>query len=292
MTWTIYRTPNDSFVNDGTFDKAPLVRADKKGEIEDITASLDAVQVTIRTAERSVLLPPQRASKKQAADFVRNAQAYINGDLKKVAGALKVTSKRIENALKDHKAKRRTINKKLVPMITGLKAACDAYAASIDRKTLVTRLPRLAEAAMAAEEAQVLRMVGPVSKTFRSCAAKGHAEINSSARLMRNWRDDMPDAHEGIRGKVGELLRKCARDMSQNVVNLNKAVSRGIEIPGFEARDYTTIPKLAKSLTPIANSQSGDQITRDMGKAELLHLIRTMKAHANLYDQIASHLPS
>lgn len=292
MPWTLYRTARDTFVNDNTFDKAALVRADKKGEVADIAASLDGVVKVIRTAERSVVLPPLRADRGDAQTFVRNAQAYINGDLKKVHGSLLVASKRIETALKDAKAKRRPINKKLLPILTALKQNCDTYAASIDRKTLVVRLPPLAEAAMAAEEERILRMVGPVSKTFRACAGKGHPQLASCARLMRNWREDMPDVHDQIRSKVGDMLRTCARDMSQNVVNLNKAISRGIEIPGFEQRDYVTIPKLARSLTPLANSQTATQITGDMSKADLLNLIKTMKAHANLFDQIASHLPS
>lgn len=101
----------------------------------------------------------------------------------------------------------------------------------------------------------------------------------------------MPAEDDRIRKEVGQLLSKAARDMSQSIVNLNKAISRGIEVPGFGPRDVIVIPKPGRSLTPIANSQTASDVTGEKNRRELLLIIKTMKAHANLFDQISSDLP-
>lgn len=292
MPWKLYDTFTDGIDGQAVFSDAALKSADKKKQLEDIVGTLKDLNRAIIAVGGAVVFPRAKGGQNIAKAFVADAQKFIAGaQMKQLHGALKITSTRIDRALADAAKDQRKIEKKLIPLLKTISAECTNYGKSIDRKVLIPRVGKLAHAMIEADKVDAMKKIGPVSKAAKSCAAKGHTEINSSARLMRNWDESQPEQNAEIAKKVGNMLRDACRDMSQNMVNMKKMLDYGLDIPGFGDREAQTVPKLAKFLTPYANSQSGSVFTNGKSRAEMLQLIKTMKVQADLFDNVVAALP-
>lgn len=270
---------------------ADFRKIDKKGAAEEIAGSLEAAEKTFRAMLGKLPGVPNRASREQANDFLKNAQSFLaSGEVKKVAGSLQIVSKRAAKMISE--APKLKLDKKVVSALQTVRAAADDHVDALDRKKIIPKLGTLARDLEEADRQMVLSRIGPTMTAFKACAAKGHVEINSAARLLRNWRDEAEEGDKDeIRKGIYQLLRKACRDMSQNTGNLAKAVKAGGTIDGLEDRDVKTLPKLTTSLARVGNATSEDSVTGGLDRGGLAQLIRTVQTNAQLYDQIAGRLP-
>lgn len=274
---------------------ATLTSADKKNQCGDIVASLKDAEKACIKAGNSLPFPPKKADHGKASDWVVSAQRFAaSSDLKKVAGALKVIQVRINNLLQanaDKKNKSVSLDKKMVPILNAISKTAGEYADSLDRKKVLPQIGAIGREAMEAERAHAIKMIGTISSAMKQCKQRGHPGVKAAAAALRDWSDEDEEAQKAVRATVGNAIRDDCRDMTQNISNLLRSLKNGGVVPGLEPRDITTLPKLAKTLVPYAGSQNGTDFTGGKSKAELAKIVKTIKANAQLFDQISDHLP-
>lgn len=270
---------------------ADFRKIDKKGAATEIASSLEAAEQTFKAMRTRIPGVPNRANQDQANVFLKDAQNFLaSGEVKKVLGSLQIVSKRAAKMISE--AGKLKLDKKVVTALQSVKSTADAHADALDRKKIIPKLGALATDLIEADRVMVLSRLGPTIKAFRTCAAKGHPEIGSAARILRNWRDEAEETDkEQIRTKIFGLLYDACRDMSQCTGNLAKVLKAGGTVPGLEDRDLKALPKLTSSLSRIGNAQNSASIVGGLDRGGLAQLIRTVQVNAQLYDQIAARLP-
>lgn len=291
MPFTLYADFNSTLLWPASLSGSELKKLDKKEQLTDLINTLNDAKIVCEVqVGTKVPYPPRRADDEDANAWVQRATAFVRStDLKKLVGTLQIVKKRVENRLEaaERKKSPEPLDKKLVPVLKQIAAEAEAYANSLDSKDLIPRIGTLAQKMMEAEHVTVLERIGPVIKASRQVRAKGHPEIRLAVNALNAWDDNADEeAKNAVRFEVGTNLRACCRNMGQNVGNLLKAIKHGGDIPGIEPRDLDTLPKLHKTLSECGNTEREMELTGGMDKAAMVKLIRTIKANADLYDQI------
>lgn len=204
--------------------------------------------------------------------------------MKQLVSALRVIEKRSEALLK------KKLSSDAKTATKAIKTSCGQHADSVDLKVMGPALTAAADKLVEADKQHTLQSLKMVFTNFKSCAQRGHPGVQKAKDVLQAWPTD-PAAEDATRHQIGIALYDDCRDMTQNVQNLVKAINYGADVKqfGFEDRDIVALPKLAKTLVPIANAKAGVGV--GLSKAEITTLVRTVDVNAKLYDQISSHVP-
>ncbi len=260
-------------------------KANKAGDIEDVFSDLEAAK---KLHDRIGNFPfaPKKGTAEAAQMWGEDALNFFKGaPLKKRIGSLKVIRVRVTKAetnkkfAKESKAALKTIGDKI-----------DDVVASVDISTITPQINTIMKGLVEADKEFVLNSLTRVFKSSKDCAARKHPEIVEAAKELAKWNDDLEESDKNkIRVAVANQLTDACRDVTQNLQNRVKAFGYGADILGLEPRDKATLPKVAKTLIPIANNKGS--LFDGMDKAQMAQVIRTVKVNADLSDDISSRLP-
>ncbi len=266
------------------FERKTYLKADRNGDIEEVLADLEEAKKLFQRLE-SPPFPQPRGDREMAEEIAEKARAWYKlAGVKGLSSALKAVGLRIDKMLKPP-FKLASESKKAVQSISAMINICrDA----IDPQAAEHLIKLYYEKAIEKDKETTLPKLGLLYDTYRTCTAEKHVNIGLAAKELTKWPEDVKD-QQAVANTVVTFLSKAARKMTQNLKNILKAIDYGGDLGGLEDRDRVTIPKLNVSLQPIAND-SGD-LAVGKSKEELLRLIRTVKVHADLFDEIGKRLP-
>jgi hypothetical protein len=282
MGWSI---ENSDFKWPDDFLRTKHTKGNKDGEIEDILEALEIAK-KLHSGLSDFPFPAKKGTAAAAQSWGDSALTFFSGaPFKKLMGSLAVIKVRSEKLTKEKKTSSNA-KASLKAIIT----AIDDVADSVQLNKITLQINKIKTDMIEADKQFVLGRLKNVFKSYRDCAARKHPEIAAAAQEVVKWQDDDIQLQQEIRNRVSALLTDAARDMTQNTQNLVKAFGYGADITGLEDRDKVTIPKINKTLVPIANHT--DSLTTDMDKRQLALLIRTVKVTADLYDEIGKRIPT
>lgn len=258
-------------------------KGNKKEEIEEILDGLDTAK-RLQEAISNFPFPKAKASRNTAVTWANDAQDFFDGAaFKKLMGSLKVLAKRVTEALKV-----KTLSSDAKKSLKDIQKSLDEIIESVAPNVIGPQIARMVSVLMAADKEFTLKNLKTMFTSYKACAGRKHPGITKAAQELKNWSDD-PLVQQTTRNVVhGQIYNDC-RDMTQNLQNLVKAQEYGGDLSGLEDRDVATIPKIAKVLIPFANAKTS--FTDGMDLPALVKLVRTIKVHADLYDDIAKRVP-
>jgi hypothetical protein len=263
------------------------VKANKKGELNDVFHDLAALQAEHKRFSNTIRLAPQKAGRGADTEkWVQDATAFASSaDVKKLVGSLKIVGKRAATA-----AAKPKISSDAKKTLQAIAKSANDHAAAIEPAKLAREIGQIrAELVKAGHEAS-LKMAGMTLGAFKDCAKKGHPGIAEAKRMLTQWAanpaaDDATEAQ-----KIGTELYNDCRDMTQPLTNMLKVQQAGADLTqfGFQQRDIETLPGLGKTLVPLANASK--PISTGKNRAEMQKLVHLADVNAKLFDTIASHL--
>lgn len=288
MGWGIRHA--DDFMWPASLDpKSPAnVKANKKGELNDVFHDLAALQGEHKRFSHTIRLAPQKTIRDADTDkWVQDITAFVaSADLKKLVGSLKIVGKRAATT-----AAKPKISADAKKALQAIAKSANDHAAAIEPAKLTREIGVIRAELDKASADESLRRVGGSVKAFKDCAKKGHPGLAQAKNVLTQWAanpaaDDAKEAQA-----VGSHLFNECRDMTQPLVNLLKAQRAGANLVrlGFEKRDADTLPGLAKTLVPFANSSK--PISTGKNRAQMQKYVHLVDVNAKLFDTIASHLP-
>jgi hypothetical protein len=266
---------------------AAYVKANKKGELNDIFHDLDAIKAEHRKFETQIEFPPAKATVDKAQTWGRSTAQFVSSpNMKKLVGSLKIVGKRAATAAT--KPKISSDAKKALGVIA--KAAND-HAAVFEPAKITAAINKIVHDLVEEDKKRLLGRLSTVFKSYNDCAKRGHPEIAEAKKMLAKWKNT-PNADAAAEANaVGVKINGTCRDMTQNIQNLVNAIGYGADLTqfGLQDRDVTTLPKLAKTLVPFANTSTGVGTGKSYKQME--EIVKLVDVNAKLYDQIAQRMP-
>lgn len=259
-------------------------KANKNGELTDLLSDL-ATAKNQHAGIGNYPLIPAKANRHKADEWVRNAIDVFQGKpMKQLVGALRVIEKRCDGLEKTK------LSSDAKTAVKAIKKSCDQHADSVDMKVVLPALHAAADDLVEADKQYVLQSLRTLFASLKACAQRGHPGVQKAKAVLQAWPAD-PAAEDHTRQEIGNALYGDCRDMTQNVQNMVKAINYGADLTqfGFQDGDVAALPKLARSLVPIANAKSG--VANGLSRAQAATLVRAVDVNAKLFDQIAGRAP-
>lgn len=275
--------PTAEFAWPSDLERSSYPKGNKKGEIEVIFTDLETAKKQ-HSSIGNFPFPRAKAGKDAADTWGKLAEDFFSGsNLKKVTGSLKIIQKRISTL-----SGKKDVGKDAEAALTKINKCINLTVDSVSPSVINPQIDQVKQKLLDADKEYIQKTLKTVFSTYKACAAKKHPEITQAIAAVKAWPAD-EKGQEDVRKAVNTMLFDACRDMTQNLNNMGKALEYGLELSGLEQRDIITIPKLSKTLVPIANAK--DTLTAGMDVEQLKQLVRTVKVNADLYDEIAKRVP-
>ena len=260
MDWKIIPASGENFavfeypsaLSSAAFNKIDKGRKPKT----DIGKLLVQTEAIFKAAKQQFKDPPQNARRpKDVEKYVKAMNGFLNSAQFK---SLKAALTQVSLQAKTAEGNLGLMDKKIKKALKDIKASADAHAAALDRRTLMLRIGAYADELEVKLKEQIVGQMSAIIKNFKLLTKKRHNRLAPAVAGLKTWDDDaVGDAANEQAGPVGNAIFNASRDMTTPLGNLNRALAKGIDVPGLEPADKLLSQKTFKTLVPLRERRGG-----------------------------------